>query len=235
MATSRYVTVEEIKRRMQKTDDTDDLIIFQLAEAAANAIDNFCNRPDGFVAPDSATTRYYTGNGEAYLLIDECVAITAVAVKDTAEDTDYEAWASPTTNMAGDGDWFAFTGDREAPDYNGLPYTALMVDPNGDYTHFTDGRYTGLRGFRQIGDVTIRSLPTVRVTARWGHSASVPYEIREACAMQTMRWYKRAQGAMTSTLAIAELGTLEIYNTLDPDIEFILRLGRYRKPVSGRK
>ena len=230
-----YTTAVEVRARMQKTDAGDDAIITALIAAAERAINNFCNRPDGFEADAAVSDRYYSGNGEGHLLIDECVEITAVAVKEDPTDTTYTAWTSPSGNMAGDGDWFACTGDREAPDFNALPYTMLMVDPNGDYTDFTGGAYSGLRGFRTVQTTVNRGLPTVRVTAKWGYSVAVPDEIREACAMQTMRWYKRMQGAMTSTLAIAELGTLEIYQTLDPDIEFILRLGRYRKPVTGRK
>jgi hypothetical protein len=229
-----YTTAALVRARMQKSDAGDDAIITALITAAERAINNFCNRPDGFEADAAASARYYSGNGQGHLLIDECVEIAAVAVKEDVTDTDYEAWSSPTTNMAGDGDWFACTGDREAPDFNSLPYTMLMVDPNGDYTDFTDAAYSGLWGFRTTQTTKNRGLPTVKVTAKWGYSAAVPQEIAEACAMQTMRWYKRGQSAMASVLATADLGSLEIYPTLDPDIEFILRLGRYIKPTTGR-
>lgn len=237
MVQSRYVSTEEIRRRMDKTDDVDDLVIFQIAEAAADQIDDFCNRTEGFNASDTAEIRYYAGNGKAYLLIDECVAITEVAVKDAVTDTTYTAWASPSANMAGDGDWFAFTGDRKAPDFNTLPYTALQVDLNGDQSNFTNGAYTGLRGFPRRVDEGIleQSAPTVRVTARWGFAAETPNKIREACAMQAVIWYKRYEGAMASSLANVDLGTLELFQSLDPAIEFILRLGRMVRPATGRK
>lgn len=234
MAGSRYTTVEDVKRRMQKTDDEDDLTIFSLIQAAENAVDNFCNRPDGFLADATASARYYTGNGRAFLLIDECVAVTEVAVKDAASDTGYTAWNSPTTNMANDGDWLAFSGDLENPDFNSLPYDSLMVDPTGDESVFTSGRFLGLRGFRPEG-TRGRSVSTVRVTANWGYAVTAPAEIAEAAAMQATRWYKRLQGAMTSALASPEMGTIEVYRTLDPDIEFILAQGRYVKPATGRR
>lgn len=234
MPSSRYTTVEDVKRRMQKEDDEDDLTIFSLILAAENAVDNFCNRPDGFLADDTASARYYTGNGRAFMLIDECTAITEVAVKDAATETTYTAWNSPTTNMANDGDWIAFSGDPENPDFNALPYDSLMVDPTGDEAVFTSGRFLGLRGFRPEG-TRGRNVSTVRVTANWGYAVTAPAEIAEAAAMQSVRWYKRLQGAMTSALATAELGTIEIFRTLDPDIEFILAMGRYVKPATGRR
>jgi hypothetical protein len=233
--TTRYVEVAQVKRRFQKTDDVVDLVLAQMINGAAGAIDNFCHRPDGFDAA-TATIRYFPGSGKATQRIDECVAITAVAVKDSATDTAYEAWTSPTANMAGDGDWFAFTGDLGWPDYDSLPYTQLGIDPNGDQTIFTSGLFTGLRGFppRREGSLQ-RQIPTVRVTARWGYSADTPDEIREATAMQAMIWYKRMEGSMASALASGELGELEVFRTLDPAIEFILRLGRFIKPVTGRR
>lgn len=229
-----YCTLAEAKARMQKTDTDADSFLPMIIDATSRAIDNFCNRPDGFEASDQATARHLSGNGRAVLLIDECVEITAVAVKDAATDTTYTAWATPTTNMAGDGDWLAFSGDLENPDFNSLPYAALMVDLNGDYNIFTSGRFLGLRGFRPEGDAS-RSVPTVRITARWGYATNVPDPIKEACIMQVIRWYKREQGAMASVLASGELGTLEMFRTLDPDFEFILAMGRYVRPATGRR
>jgi hypothetical protein len=230
-----YATLAEAKARMQKTDTDADDFLPMIIDAASRAIDNFCNRSqDGFEASDQAVIRYFTGNGRSVLLIDECVEITAVAVKDAATDTAYTAWNSPTTNLAGDGDWLAFTGDLENPDFNTLPYDALMVDINGDHNTFTSGRFLGLRGFRPEGDAS-RNMPTVRVTAKWGYAINAPMAIKEACIMQVIRWYKREQGAMASALASAELGTLELFRTLDPDFEFILALGRYVKPATGRR
>lgn len=232
-----YTTLAEVLARIDKAAaPATDAVITALINAADRAINNFCNRPDGFEAIAVAVARYYTGNGKGYLLVDECVEVAGVAVKEAATDTTYTAWTSPTTNMAGDGDWFAFTGDRKAPDYNSLPYTALGVDPNGSYSYFTDGQYLGWRGFPIHPDDVAheRAIPTVRVTARWGHSATVPPEIREASAMQTTIWFKRFEGAMASSLANVDLGTLELFQSLDPAIEFILRLGRYVRPATGR-
>nr|NIQ88963.1 hypothetical protein [Deltaproteobacteria bacterium] len=205
-------------------------------EGASRAIDNFCNRPDGFEAADNFTARFYSGTGRAFLLIDECVEISEVAVKDSVTDTAYTAWDTPTTMLAGDGDWIPFSGDRENPDFNSLPYDSLMVDPNGDESVFTSGDFTDpfARTTQRITS-TGRMVPTVRVTAKWGYSINVPDSIKEACIMQASIWYKRLEGSMASNLANLELGELELFKTLDPAVELILRLGRYIRPATGRR
>lgn len=229
-----YATIAEIKNQFQKTDNTDDAILGAMLDAASRTIDRFCNRPDGFEASDLPAVRYFPGNGKAFILIDECVEITAVAVKDSPTDTTYEAWTAPSAPMAGDGDWIQFTGDPQWPDFNSLPITALMVDPNGDQSQFTSGLFTGLAGFPRRRGSLSRQVPTIRITARWGYSDDIPADIKEACIMQSMIWFKRQQGSMASALASTELGDLELFRTLDPAVELILRLGRYIRPTTGR-
>ena len=236
MAEARYATVAELKVRIQKTDDSEDTQLFALLEAAAVKIDRFCNRiDDGFLASETASVKHYQGSGKVWQLIDECVAITLVEVKDSPSDVGYVAWTTPTTPLAGDGDWYAFSGDPEQPDFNGLPYTALMIDPNGDESIFVSGRTSEATIWRSgvRGRNAIRHVPTVRVTAHWGFSASVPLDIREATIMQAARWYKRLQGSMADALASTDLGQLLYTEQLDPDIAGILLDGRYKRPVTG--
>jgi len=221
---------------MQKTDATDDALIASIITGAERKINQFCNRPDGFEADAAANARYYRGSGKAYQLIDECVEISAVAVKDSPSDDTYEAWDSPTTNMAGDGDWFAGSGDPDDPDFNLLPYTLLFVDPNGDQSWFTGETIHQRKRGRAVRGIDLWArVPTVRVTAKWGYSAAVPDDIREACIMQTARWYKRLQGAMADALASADLGELMYVQKLDPDIAGILIDGRYVRIATGRR
>jgi hypothetical protein len=190
---------------------------------------------DLFVGDTAASVRTYSGDGSSVLLIDECVEITAVAVKDSATDTTYTAWATPTTMMAGDGDWFPYTGDRRAPEFNRLPWTGLMVDANGDYSVFTNGIYIGLRGFPFSSDMQ-RNVPTVQVTARWGYADNTPGDIKMATIMQVARYYKEIQGAMADGVANADFGTLVYRQTLHPDIKRLLVEGRYVKPqMWGRR
>ena len=221
-----YATNTELKTRINKTSATDDTVLTALIAAAENNINTTCNRPDGFVALTTAAARVYAGSGKPYLFIDENVSVTLVEVKSSPTDTTYTSWATT--------DWIAFRGDPKDPNFNGLPYTALMVDPTGDYSIFYSGSFVTRGGFRPSTDIN-RGVPTVRITAKWGYSVAVPTDIKEACLMQAARWYKRFEGAMSDALASAELGVLLYRQSLDPDIRRILIDGRYVKPAVGRR
>jgi len=232
-----YATVAELKAEINLTDSEGKhtASLTRLLDAATRAINRVCNRPDGFDASSTATVRYYTGSGKPYQEIDECVQVTAVAVKDSASDDEdsYTSWTIGTVGTTTEADVFPATGDPEWPEYNTTPYTLLVIGANGDYSHFPSGRYTTRGGFRPT-TLVARGIPVVQVTARWGFAATVPSDIREACLMQAVRWYKRFQSAMSDTLADGELGMLLYRQSLDPDIRRILVDGRYIRPPTGR-
>jgi hypothetical protein len=221
-----YTTAAAVRGQINKTDTTDDAILTALISAAERTINRFCNRPDGFEADTSASARIYAGSGKPYQFIDECVEVSAVAVKNSATSDTYTSW--------GIGDYIECSGDPKEPNFNDLPYNLLLVDATGDESIFTSGKFTTRGGFRPSTDVH-RGVPTVQVTAKWGFSVSVPADIAEACIMQVARWYKRLQGAMGDALASAELGQIMYTSKLDPDVELILKRGRYIKPVTGRR
>ncbi len=227
-----YGTVDELKARTQisSTDASRDTVLTSMLDAAKELIDNLLNHPDGFTALTVATARYFPGSGKPYQWIDECVEISSVAVKDSATDTTYTAWTTPTTNLAGNGDWIAFTGHPDYPKFNVLPYCGIMVDANGSYSVFTTGMFTTRGGFRPSSDVG-RNTPTVKVTAKWGYSVTAPTLIKEANIAQASRWYKKAQSAWADTLANVEMGELMFSKKLDPDIETMLLESRYYKPA----
>jgi len=229
-----YASVAEIKTRIERTRNPDDVTLLQLLTAASRSIDNACNRnKDGFLAAISSV-RTFSGSGQAVQRIDECASVSAVAVKDSRGATTYTAWVAT--------DWALFAGDARWPEFNVGPFDKLMVAWNGDYSSFTSGSASGpgggnfglsLSGIGLYNPRTAYAVPTVQVTAFWGYSLATPAEIREATVMQAARWYKRMQGAMTDTLADAETGTLIYDKPLDPDIRRILVDGRYvRKIVS---
>ena len=226
MADTDYATLVELKARINKTGSGDDTPLQALLNAAALTIDNFCNRPDGFVADSSASARVYTGSGGAIQRIDECSTVSAVAVKSSATASSYTAW---TTD-----DYIEFGGDPKRPDFQptvkGKPYTALMIKPGGDYSHFTSGEYSSLQGFKPDFTVT-RGVPTVQVTAKWGYASTVPLPIKEATITQAARWYKRGQSAWADTVGNPDLGQLMYRKKLDPDIELMLVSGRFVKPA----
>jgi hypothetical protein len=226
-----YATLAEFHSFSNLISVSDDPSIQKLLDAADRQINRFCNRPDGFVALAAATARHYSGHGDSYEIIDECVEVAQVAVKDSPTEVAYTVWTKPTTNFSGDGDWLSFRGDPVSPDFSNLPITGIMCDPvAGAYSVFTDGRFQGLRGFRREGP-SMRGVPTVRITAKWGYAVAVPADIRTACCMQALRWYKRLQGAMTTSLASSDLGEVQLYSKLDPDVAVFLRDGRYLRPM----
>jgi hypothetical protein len=206
-----YASVATLRAHIDKTGNEDDVVLARILDAATISIDRACNRYlRGFAyfqAPAVASARTYAGSGKVWQRIDPCIAVTLVEVKDSATADDYTAWDAA--------DWLAFQGSYERPTFGTLPYTALMASVNGDYYKFTKS----LRG------------PTVRVSARWGGYASPPADIAEACVMQSARWYKREQSAMSDTLATPEMGMLLYQKSLDPDIRRILVDGRHINSV----
>nr|NIP86512.1 hypothetical protein [Planctomycetales bacterium] len=181
------------------------------------------------------TARYYVGSGGPFQWIDECAAVSAVAVKDAASDDEdsYTSWTVGTVGSTTSADVFPASGDPRYPDYNSTPYTFLIVGANGDYSTFTSGEYTSRGGFRPTSTVS-RGVQTVQVTAQWGYSETIPADIKLANLMWAARLYKRAQSAMADTLASPDFGTLLYQQSLDPDIKQLLLAGRYVKPATGR-
>lgn len=223
-----YATVRELREQMGKTRTTSDVELALILDAAADSINNFCNRPDGFMADPTASSRLYTGKGGPVQRLDECVQITKVEVKEDPTDDDYTEWDTD--------DWVAFSGDSENPDFQptakGKPYTAIMVTATGDEDHFTSGKYSHRRGFRPSHRVR-RGVPTVRVTGRWGYADTVPNVVRQACLVQAARWFKRGQSGWADAVGSPDLGQLFYRKPLDPAIQLMLVEGRLVVPTIG--
>lgn len=208
-----WATVQELRSQINKSSTLSDIDLTILLTAAENTINRFCNRPDGFLADSTASARLYAGSGKDHLAIDETPEITAVGAKEAVGDSTFTAWAVT--------DWIAYSGSRRFPNFNDVPYTGLLVNPNGDYSYFFEG--------------SIQGFPMVQITAKWGAYTTIPAELKEASIMQAARWFKRLESAMADTLASGELGTLLYRQALDPDIKQILVGGRYVKPTVGRR
>jgi hypothetical protein len=207
----------------------DDNWIYALTVSASDSIDRFCNRyPDGFRANGQPETRIYSGNGKAWLYIEECARIVSVSVKASPGDTTYTAWATS--------DWIAFSGDVRKPNFNGTPYHGILVNPNGSYSVFTSGAYRGLNGFPSTVDANPGyAIPTVQIVANWGYSFDTPASVKEACIIQCVRWYKRGQSAWADTIASADVGQLQFKKSLDPDVAHLLIEGRMVKVATGMR
>lgn len=216
-----YATVAQLRIRVpiKSVFTADQEAMFEeMLDAASRLIEGICGKEeDGFIAETPATDRYYRADGEDYLLIDPCIEVESVAVKTSSDATTYDAWSSPSTPMAGDGDWIPCTGDPDEPTYSRLPYTMLKIDPNGDYDEFLDSS----------------GLPVAKVTAKWGRTASCPPDIREATIMQCLIWHKRYSGVMSRELGTQELGQLLYRKTLDSAVIQILIDGGHYIPMYG--
>jgi len=229
-----YATVSEFKDEVQITSHTTSDWIEALLDAAEQAINNICKRPDGFVADAVANARYYSGTGLPWQEIDECTSVSAVAVKDSPSDDEdsYTSWTVGTVGTTTDADVFPARGSGRNPQYGKTPYNLLVIGLNGAYSYFPSGRITTRRGFKPeyTGGV---NLPTIKVTAKWGYATTVPYTIKQACIMQAARWYQRLKSSMADTTAGPEYGALLYRKVIDPDIELILVQGGYVKPTIG--
>lgn len=203
-----YATAAELRAQPDMNSSDSDVVLGALLEAASRAIDAYCNRPDGFVAVDTAAARVYPGSGRPVQWIDECVSISLVEVKTAVTDSSYVEWSS--------GDWLAFSGEPRLPDYNRTPYQGVMVAPGGSYAVFTGG-----------------AGPTVRVTARWGYAATCPAAVQQACITLAARWYKRGKTFWSDAMTAPDGGVAMFRKALDPDVQFMLTLGRLVRPTIG--
>jgi hypothetical protein len=231
-----YATLAELKAEIDVEGTGDDATLQRLLDAAENAINSKCNRPDGFVAVDTATPRYYPGSGKAYQYIGECVEVTAVAVKDSPSDDEdeYESWVVGTPGVTANADVFPAFGDPEWPDYNRTPYDMLIIGTNSQNAPaiFTSGRYSYTGGFPRSSQPRKYGVLTVRVTAKWGFATVVPTDIKEATIMMAARVYKQLQSTMSDTIAAPEFGELMFRRGMHPTVDWILHEGRYIQPAS---
>lgn len=226
---ANYATAAELRTQMEKTGVTgaaSDTALGVILEAVSRAIDGYYNRPDGLVAPVVATARTYAGQGLPFIFIDDCIDVTAVAVKDSATDTTYTAWATT--------DWTPFTGDPEDPDFNTLPYTGVMVDPAGDHSVFTSGRFTTRGGFRPSTGVA-RGAETVQVTAKWGYASAVPPAIKELTLVLAARLYKKGLSSHVDIVSSDQFGQMAYRELSATEIRLMLDGMRLYRPAMGRR
>lgn len=190
----------------------------ELLEAASRTIDHACMRSENaFSAAVGATEKYFTAEGEPWLRIPYCAGITEVAVKASLTATVYAAWVTPTTPMAGDGDWIPCRGVAESPEFGVEPYNLLIVDLNGDFATFLDGD----------------GAPVVKITAEWATETAVPAEIREFTIMQAAMWAKSFEGEQADELGSDEFGVIKIRRALSKSVRDGLLAGGWILPLYG--
>lgn len=203
-----YCTATEIKNHLtdSQLDNTYDTILATLATRASRAIDRFTKRHNGAYAVSADSTRYFDGMDEVELLIDELAAApTSVSVAETGDVDDsggtggtYTAWAA---------------SDYLLWPYNalqlGLPYEALIIDR----LYGTKSTWYSYR-------------KAIKIVGKFGYATTTPEEIKEACIIQAVRYFKRGQQAFMDTSANPMFqqmpyGVVTVAG-LDPDVETLL-------------
>lgn len=109
MPNTPYATLAEAKAMSDIQTTTHDVALQLALNAAGGAIDNLCQRQ--FVADAVASARTYSGTGEAWVYVDECIAVDSVEVRD------WTGWA--TIEAEG------FAGDALRPSFR-LPYSGVV-------------------------------------------------------------------------------------------------------------
>lgn len=196
-----YCTLKQVKDDMPESglssNTTYDLPLGQMVTDASRLIDTLVGRwPNFFYPSTSGETRYYDGNAEAELRIDEMVSITSVAVAEQGgvESSDYTAWGSS--------DYYGWPYNTTA---NAEPIRKLIVDVwNGSKSYWHPYR------------------KAIKVTGVFGWTSRPPEIIARATRIQAMRFFMRAKQGYQDAGAIVDLGQMTYVKELDPDIHKIL-------------
>lgn len=128
-----YVTLSELKAALQITDSADDTALQAVLDATDQLINNYCDRPTGFIA--SSQTRYYTAERGDYCLIDDLVSLSSLETDDNGDGTYETSWSASDYILA----------PRNAS-ANGQPYTEIDISNNGSKAF-----PTGYLGVKVIG------------------------------------------------------------------------------------
>lgn len=179
------------------TDTTYDTAINGFITAASRLIDKEVGREANWFASTDSQTRYFDGSGDITQEIDECHTLTSVAIAESGGTTaaDYTAWTLDT-------DYYTWPYQHATL---GIPIVRLIADWNGDKVRFPC--------FRKA----------IKVVGQFGYSATAPDEIKQACKIQSVRWFARAKQLYQDAGAAVQTGQLIYAQSLDPDIRELLR------------
>lgn len=205
MPTTTYVTVSELKARLDIPDTGDDTELAAAIEAASRMVDEFCGRRF-WADDDAAQIRYYTPWDPYEVRIDDAVTITSV---ETSADPTVAVWA---TAWATPGDYLLWPHNATQDSSDVRPFTRIEATSGGRYVFATHQR-------------------AVRVTGKFGWPA-VPKTVSTATALQAARLFKR-QDAPFGVAAVPSFEGvgMRLLARLDADVELLLR--PYQKVTVG--
>lgn len=192
MATNGYITLSELKSRLDITSATYDSLLDAAIEAASRQIDAYTGRR--FYRNATDETRYYTATEPDLLLLpDDLGSLTSLATDDDGDRVYETTWASTDYDL-----------EPANAALDGQPYTAIRVTPLGRYTFPSTSR-----GVRLVGRFGYSTL------------AAVPDAVAEAAAIQAARLFKRRDSPF-GMAGSPEFGVLRALPPLDPDVRALL-------------
>lgn len=189
-----YISVEDMRQRMNITDDVDDALIAAVIEAASRQVDACTGRFFGtrgtLLAP---VTRRFTARCADLIYIDDVISVSAVAA-DLQGLRTYEGTFDPA-------------------DYELSPYGA---DTRGE-------PYTRIEFFSPTLTtyaLPIGISHAVAVSGVWGWP-TIPAPVVQATALQAHRLWQRRQ-APFGVSGSNEMGQVRALTKIDPDLELLI-------------
>jgi hypothetical protein len=211
MAASDYVTLDQVRAYVYQSQDADEDLLIRIVTRAARIFDAACSLPDGYFAQGSsgqtASIRYYWGNGTDYLKIDPYLPSpapivtmpTGFAVLNWIEVNPYKPSQQNTPGEF-------FLSRRYGDDYSS--FAALNERRDYFFAEFSNQvDYVGWPAGIRVG-----------VTAKWGWDKT-PEEVQEA-VLETVAniWRSKDQGFAR---AVAIDGIAVINQPLPPRAQMI--------------
>jgi hypothetical protein len=199
-----YTTLADVKARLQidSADTTWDAMLESIVEAVSRWIDSpegagrrfFTTMP---VAPETEAdeTRYFTAERADRLGIDDLLTITSLKTDNDGDGVHEYTWATSDYVLS----------PRNAPLAN-EPYTSVRRTRDGSYYFptYEDG---------------------VEIVGRFGYCIlscnNAPKQVVEACALQSMRVFKRKDSALGFVSGM-EIGQALPIGDVDPDVRMLL-------------
>lgn len=207
MAPNIYITKEIIKANIPDNTFSGtkyDTLLDSIAQRTSRLLDRVARRPPGFFYVTADTTRFYNGSGRRELWIDPIAAApTTVEVAETGDLSSYTTWAGSDYIL------WPYNALEE-----GRPYSRLDLDVlNG--THF----------------VWYNFPKSIKITAKFGWSETLPPEVEEMMIIQAVRWFQRHRQAFRDTVAIPELQQITYVKALDPEVVELFMNSTFNKVV----
>ena len=225
--TNGYCTLAELKAWLDITDTADDTQLEKVIEAASRWIDRQAGRR--FFSTSDFRTRYYTADNPHYLYIDDVIVAGSSVTPVGGGDIIYSE--TPQINKLETDDNADGTHETEwtSSDYIPMPVNrgdALVSEVLSPVTSLEVNRNTG----DYLFPVGVQN--GVKVTAKFGYSASAPSDIKQACLMLSARLWKR-KDSIFGIAGVADLGVQAVQVQFKKDPDIMALITPFRKVVYG--